>query len=419
LKALDPYTLQIKLTKKSSVFLHALTMSYASAVAHEVVEYYKADFGNHPVGTGPFQLQNFSMNQLIWVKNPTYHTQFYPNEGTAEDQKAGRLADAGKSIPFLDKIVDDIIIEDQPAWLNFIRGDHDYLLKIPKDNQASIFDANQKPVKEIQDRGITLFTEPGIWFNYIAMNMEDPVLGGEENKFLRKAMSMAFDEAPAIEKFYLGLAQRAESMIPPGIFGYDPQYKNPSREYNLVKAKEILAKAGHANGEGIPELVFDLKSDLAQRQLAVYFQRSMAELGIRVKLNVVSWPELLSRLRKKQAQIWLMSWLYDYPDVENGLQLLYSKNESPGSNEANYKNPKYDALYEKFIVSESESEKKVLIAKMRDFLAEDVPWILTLHQTETRLTNPWTKNFKIHAFEHNVEKYLRIDQDERKKMLSR
>ncbi|MBI3555151.1 MAG: hypothetical protein HY074_02660 [Deltaproteobacteria bacterium] len=413
----EKHTLIIKLTRPNPLILHVLTMPYANVVPHEAVERYGAEFGQHAVGTGPFRLDTLTPNQAIWLRNPSFHGQNYPTEGSPGDKEAGRLADAGKPLPFVDKIIDDIIIEDQPAWLNFMQNNHDYLSKVNKDNAGDIFDLNHKARQTISEQGIEVFTTPGIWFNYVAFNMEDPVVGGEKNKFLRKAMALALDEGPMIEKFYLGLATRAETPIPPGIGGYEPSYRNPSREYNLVQAREILAKAGHANGQGIPELVYDLKSDMTYRQIGEYFQRSMAELGIRVSLNTVSWPELLSRVRRKQAQIWGITWQYDYPDAENGWQLLYSKNESPGSNESNYKNPKFDALYEKIALMRDSPERFALFAKMRDIFAQDVPWIITVNQAETRLTHYWLHNFKIHQFEHNVEKYLRVDVATRAKAL--
>lgn len=417
LKALDSKTLVIRLTRPNPLILHVLTMPSMSVVAREAVEAYGKEFLQHPVGTGPFKLETLTPNQLIWVKNPAFHSELYPSEGSVGDKEAGRLADAGKRLPFVDKVIDDIIIEDQPAWLNFMQGNHDYLGHIGKDNTAEIFDQEHHLRKSIRDRGIQGFAEPGLWFNYIAFNYDDPVVGGEKNKVLRKAMSLALDESPMIEKFYLSLARRAESIIPPGVSGYDPEYKNPARQYNLAKAREMLAKAGYPDGQGIPEISYDVKSDITYRQVAEYFQRSMAELGIKVKLNSMSWPELLGRIRKKQSQVFGITWLYDYPDAENGWQLLYSKNESPGSNEANYKNPKIDALYEKISVMKNGPERNALFKKMRDIFSEDVPWILTVHQMETRLAHRWLYNFKIHAFEHNVDKYLRVDAEERSRFL--
>jgi len=416
-KAVDRYTLQLKLVKPDPMLLHVLTMSYGNVVAREVVEHYGKEFPNHPVGTGPFMLERLSPNQVTWVRNPNFHGEQYPKEGSAGDREAGLLADAGKPLPFVDKIVDDVLIEEQPQWLNFMQGNHDYMRRVPQDNTSMVWGADHKPRAELRDKNIAVHVTPGDWFYYIAFNMDDPVVGGEKNKYLRKAMSMAFDEVPAIEKFYLGLAIKAESPIPPGIAGYDPNYKNPSRQYNLQKAREMLAKAGHPNGEGLPELVFDVRAATAVRQFAEYFQRSMEPLGIKIRINSLSWPELLGRIRKKQSQFWSISWLYDYPDAENGWQLLYGKNESPGSNEANYKNPKFDELYRKIAVMKNGPERNALFAKMRDIFAEDVPWIITVHPSETRLVQPWLSNFKIHTFEHNIDKYLRVNPEARKKAL--
>lgn len=402
-KSVDANTLQIILTKPYAGFLHVLTMPYSFVVAKECVEHYGKDFNRNPVGTGPFQLERYSDNQIVWIKNPTFRKEFAPDNLSV--------------IPYVDKVIDDIIVEDQPAWLNFLQGNHDYLMKIPKDNVSQVWSNSHEPTKEVTDRGIQVLTTPAVDFTYIAFNWDDPVVGGNKNLFLRQAMALAYDESPTIEKFYLGLAKRAEFLIPPGINGYDEKYQNPSRIYNLIKAKEILEKAGHPNGEGIPEITYYSLTDSTMRQLAEYFQRSMEQIGIKIKIEASTWPELLKRIREKQAQMFGISWLYDYPDAENGLQLLYGKNESPGPNEANYKNKEYDALYERAAPMQDSLERTKLIAKMRDLFSKDVPWIMGLHRVETRLTHPWVSGYKIHAFEHNHEQYLKVDQELRKKAL--
>lgn len=61
--------------------------------------------------------------------------------------------------------------------------------------------------------------------------------------------------------------------------------------------------------------------------------------------------------------------------------------------------------------------RQALWVKARDLMAEDVPWIFGVHKMETRLVQSWTKNYKIHAFEHGHEKYMRIDTEARKQNL--
>jgi len=420
LKAIDDFTLEVRLTREDPLFIHMLTMPATTVLAREAAEKYGQDLTTRSVGTGPFVLERFEQNQIIWTRHPKYRLETYPSEGEAGDREAGLLADAGKPIPFVDRIIDDVISEDQPAWLNFQQNNHDYLVKIPKDNAKNILTDDFKPTREVSERGMKLLSSPGVEFSYIAFNQTDPVVGGPKRKFLRQAMSLAYDEAPTIGMFYLGLGKKAESMIPPGVFGYDSEYKNKYREFNVAKAQELLAKNGFPEGKGLPELTYDLRSDPTARQVAEYFVRSMAKIGIRIKLNQVSWPELNSRIAKKQAQVWGgIVWVYDYPDPENGLQLLYGPREAPGSNKTSYKNPAYDVLFEKFIRTRDDKERLALIKRMRSIYEEDVPWIVAVHRNENRLTHSWLHNLKVHAFEYNSDKYLRVDAEARKRVLER
>jgi ABC-type transport system substrate-binding protein len=143
----------------------------------------------------------------------------------------------------------------------------------------------------------------------------------------------------------------------------------------------------------------------------------MAQLGLKININSVPQSELFNHIRSKHIQIYGASWIYDYPDPENGYQLLYGKNISPGPNESNYKNPKFDSLYEKAVTLSDSNERRAIFIQMRRFLEEDIPWIPQVHRIETRLVHQWVSNFKIHAFEYNIEKYLQLDRAMRAKIL--
>ena len=123
LKAVDRYTVEVKLTQRSALFLYSLAMPFASIVPHEGPEEYGKEFINHVVGTGPFRLEEYNPNsKIVWVKNPTYRTELYPSEGALGDKEAGLLADAGKPLPLADRIVIQVFVERQPMWLDlFVR----------------------------------------------------------------------------------------------------------------------------------------------------------------------------------------------------------------------------------------------------------------------------------------------------------
>jgi ABC-type transport system substrate-binding protein len=409
LKVLDRYTVQIQLTRRSSQFLYALAMPFTGIVPSEAVEKYQKDFSTHPVGTGPFHLEEYRPStRLVWTRNPTYRQETYPSEGAPGDREAGLLNDAGKRLPLVDRLVVEIYSESSPAWLNFLSGKLD-VMGIPKENYSQAIAPNKDLSPELKAKGIRLLTGPQVDVTHVSFNMADPLLG--KNKLLRQAISIGYNQEPLTELFYNGRAVIAQGPIPPGLEGYDPNLKNPYRQYSQLRAKELLAKAGYAEGKNLPPLELAIIPDATARQMAEYQETSLGALGIKLKISVYSWPEFISAIKNKKAQIWNLAWKADYPDAENFLQLFYSKNMTPGPNDSNYSNPEYDRLYEKAMNLPHGPERTALYKQMVKIVVEDCPWIFGVHRVNTTLAQPWLKNFKIHDFDHGTTaKYLRTEQ---------
>ncbi|MBC7690818.1 MAG: ABC transporter substrate-binding protein [Methylotenera sp.] len=406
LKVIDPHTVQIKLNQHSFQFLYTLAMPQAGIVPHEAVELYGDEFLNHPVGTGPFKLEDFNpASKISYVRNPTYRKEVFPSEGEAGDKEAGLLADAGKPLPFADRVVVQIITETQPQWLNFLQGKLD-VSPIPKDNFAQAI-VGQELSPELKAKNMKLHKMAQIEVTHTTFNMADPIVG--KNRLLRQAISTAFDQTAYNETFYNGRAIEAQGPIPPGLAGYDPSFKNPYRQFNLAKAKELMSKAGYPEGKGLPVLEYLTLADSTSRQGTEFFERALAPLGIKLKVSTFSWPEFNAALKNKKGQMWSFAWGADYPDAENFLQLFYSKNMSPGPNDSNYSNPEFDRMYEKSLTMKDSPERTALYQSMVKVLVEDCPWIFDAHRLAFTLTQPWIKNYKPHDLDHGRSKYLRID----------
>lgn len=412
LTAPDRYTLQIKLNQPNAQFLFALAMPFTLVVAKEAVEHYGKEFLNHPVGTGPFRLAEFNpASRVIWVRNPTYRKELYPSEGEPGDKEAGLLEDAGKPLPFADKVIVTIFEESQPMWLTFLSGKLD-LAGIPKDNYQQAVGPNKELTPELKTKNIRLTKVVNPDVTFTSFNMTDPLVG--KNKYLRQAMSLAYDESQYIDLFYNGRALSAQSPIPPGIQGYDPKFRNPYRQFNVAKAKELMAKAGYPDGNGLPPLEYATLADSTSRQSTEYSQKMWSAIGVKLKVNTYSWPEFQATVRNKKAQVYAFAWNADYPDAENLLQLFYSKNGSPGPNNSNYANPEFDKLYEKALTLQDTPERAALYKKMVDIVVEDCPWIFNSHRVIFGLQQQWLKNYKPHAFEHSLVKYYRLIPELRK-----
>ncbi len=407
LKILDRYTLQVKLTQRSAQILYALAMPFTFVVPHEGPEMYGQEYINHAVGTGAFKLQEYDPNsKVVWVRNPTYRKELFPSEGEAKDKESGLLEDAGKPLPLTDKLVYQILVESQPAWLSFLAGKLD-LSPIPKDNYSQAIGSNKQLNPELAAKGIKFAKEPQLDITHTSFNMTDPLVG--KNKLLRQALSIGYDDVQYIETFYNGQALAAQGPIPPGITGYDLAFKNSYRVYDVAKAKDLLAKAGFPEGKGLPPLEYITLADSTSRQSTEYMQKMMSAIGVQLKVSTYSWPEFQASVKNKKGQMWSFAWGADYPDAENFLQLFYGKNGSPGPNDSNYLNPEFDKLYEKALLLQDSPERTAIYQQMVKIVVEDCPWIFGSHRLNMALTYPWLKNFKYHEFDHAKAKYYRVD----------
>ena len=416
LKATDKNTLVIKLTGPYYQLPYVLTMPYAYVVPREAVEKYGAEFLNNPVGTGPFMLSKptdwVRNSKITLVKNPTWRGDTYPTEGEAGDKEKGLLADAGKPLPFAEKIEYSELIEDQPRFQNLVKGSFDWAL-IPKDNLPGTLDLATKTLKpEYANKGLNLTLNPNLDVTYVGFNMLDPVLG--KNKLLRQAMSLAHDSATFNQKFYNGMAVLAQGPVPPGMVSYDGGFKNPYQKADIEEAKKLLIKAGFPEGKGLPEFQYEGLSDTTSRQISEYFVQQMTKIGIKVKPNANTFPELQSKIKKKKAQIFGIAWGADYPDPQNFFQLFYSRNAAEGgSNDTNFNNADFDKAYEAALKLPDGPERTALYQKMRDIVVEESPWIFNGHRTEAIVNHKWVKNFKYSDVIPDTAKYIRIDAKER------
>lgn len=407
LKAVDRYTVQITLTKPSYIFLYTMAMPSESIVPREAVEKYGKDFVNHPVGTGPFKLTEYNpSSRLVWDKNPTFRTELYPSEGAKGDKEAGLLEDAGKPLPRADRIVVEIYEEQQPKWLKFMSGHLD-LASVPKDNFSGVIGKDNELLPELKSKGMKLERVPMVDLTYTSFNMDDPLLG--KNKLLRQAISLADNQQEIDELFYNGQAIPAQGPIPPGLNGYDPGLKSPYRQYNLEKAKELLAKAGYPGGKDLPPLDLVTLADSTNRQMTEHFEKEMGALGIRLKITSGSWPQFDEAIKNRKGQIYSLAWAPDYPDAEDYLALYYSKNVSPGSNDANYRNPEFDKLYEKSLTLPDSPERTAIYKQMAKIVVEDCPRIWGAHRFVLTVIQPWMRGYKWNDVALDQYQYYSVD----------
>ena len=416
LSAPDKYTLVIRLIKPYYQLYNVLAMSYASVVPREATEKYGAEFLNNPVGTGPFALLKASDwirgSKITFTKNPTYRQELYPTEGEPGDKEKGLLADAGKRLPFADHLVFSELPEDQPRWQNFMKGNFDFA-EIPNDNfDGAVKKDNPHEVAEVlAKKGVVMDITASPDVTYHAFNLKDPILG--KSKELRHAMALASDSATELAKFKNNRGVVAQGPVPPGLDGYDADYKNPLQIHDLEKAKAALTKAGFPEGKGLQELTYETLADSKSRQVSEFFAQTMSKIGIKININQNSWPQFQEKIKGGRAQMFGLAWGADYPDGQNFFQLFYSKNMSPGPNDTSFQNAEFDKIYEESLTLAPGAARTALYKKLRDIVVEESPWIFGAHRQTFHVVHGWVNNFKWNDIQNDVYKYMRVDPKKR------
>jgi len=401
-----------------------------------------------PVGTGPYMLtENNPNSRMVLERNPNFRGEPYPAEGEPGD--AELLQDAGRSMPFIDKVVYSREKEAIPYWNKFLQGYYD-VSAIASDvfDQAvrvSIEgDAGVTP--EMEDKGIRLSTSVETSTSYIGFNWLDKVVGGqkagepaERARKLRQAISIAFDVEEQIAIFLNGRGIPAQGPIAPGIFGYREGREGmnpvvyewrdgkPARK-PLAQARKLLAEAGYPEGRdaktGQPlVLYFDtIARGAGDKALFDWYRQQFARLSIQLEIRTTDWNRFQDKIRKGDTQLFRLGWNADYPDPENFLFLLHgpqSRARTQGENAANYVNPAYDALFQQVKSMPNSPQRQRLIDRMVDLARADAPWIWGMHPKSYSLRHAWVGNDKPNTMARNSMKYLKIDPAKRAGMRAR
>jgi len=442
-EVVDDYTYRIRLNGQYPQFLYWLAMPFFAPVPVEADRFFgqpamakkNLTLDWYPVGTGPYMLTENNPNRvMVLERNPNFHGETYPGEGEPGDAAAGLLADAGKPLPFIDKVVFSLEKEGIPSWNKFLQGYYD-ASGIMSDtfDQAVRFSAGGEAAvtESMQKRGIRLSTTVAVSTYYMGFNMLDSVVGGtsERARKLRQAISIAVDYEEYISIFQNGRGIPAQSPIPPGIFGfrdgrdginpvvYTWNGREPKRK-PIEAAKKLLAEAGYPNGidakTGAPlVLYFDVTARGAEVKSTLdWYQNQFAKINVQLQVRPTDYNRFQDKMRKGNAQIYEWGWHADYPDPENFLFLLHSaqsKVKTQGENASNYANPEYDRLFEKMKNMPNSAERQAIIDRMLDILRQDAPWLWGFHPKDYALYHSWYGNLKPNKIAYNTVKYQRID----------
>ncbi len=442
-EAVDRYTYRILVRGRYPQLLYWLAMPFFAPMPPEADRFYarpgmaerNLSLDWYPVGSGPYRLVvNDPNRRMVLERNPVFHGETYPSSGEAGDRARGLLDDAGRPLPFIDRVVYSLEKETIPYWNKFLQGYYDasgvgsdsfdQAIRIGAGGEIGLSDA-------LRAKGIRLQTAVNASIFYLGFNMLDPVVGGytERQRKLRRAISIAMDYEEFISIFSNGRGIAAQGPLPPGIFGYrsgraginpyvyDWRDGRPRRK-SIAEARRLLAEAGYPDGvdrrTGRPLVLhLDITAGGPDDKARLdWYRKQLQKIDLQLVIRNTDYNRFQDKMRNGNAQLFVWGWNADYPDPENFLFLLYGPNGKArfhGENAANYASPRFDALFERMKTMDNGPERQAIIDEMVDLLRRDAPWIWGLHPKSFVLYHGWYANAKPNLMANNTLKYLRID----------
>jgi oligopeptide transport system substrate-binding protein len=405
LQALDRYTLQIKLRETDYNFAYLMAMPNWGAVAREIIEAYAEDTNGHPVGTGPYLLKEWKRsNKIVLEANPEFRQVLWEAEAGSDPRNIEIVAAMkGKTIPQIGRIEINIIEEQQASWLAFQNDELDVLYMREQFSQIALPDNKVSP--ELVKHGVSLsrITDPDI--NYTYLNTTDPEFGGfsKEKIALRRAILMSFDNAELIKVIRKNQSIEAQYPIPPDIVGHDPSYRT-SIPYDPALANKLLDYFGFKRGgngyrawPGGKPLVWRYSSTptTRDREFDELWQKSVEKIGIRVLIDKNKFPEELKQERACQLLSRTASWIADYPDGDDFMQLFYGPNKGQNNNSC-FQMAEWDRIYEKTRAMPASPERDQLYRKLWRMV--EVNGVMKLHDSRVRnmLVQPSVIGYRKH-----------------------
>ena len=347
---LDPLTVEIHVSRPYAPLLGDLAQF--PIVSPAAVTQWGDAFKTHPVGTGAFAFESWTMGEQVVVhRNDRYW-------GAA---------------PPLDRIVFRVVVDARQRLVDLDSGSVDLATAILPDEQAFV---------ELHP-DLVLYHTPGNDVSYLAFNTQHAPF---DDVRVRRAASYAINKEPIVKLAYQGRAIAAETPLPPSQWG---AHKPATRYgYDPALARKLLAEAIAAKAFD-PEKTYKLYAPSTPRpymsqpeRIARFLQAALEQVGIKTELVLQPYRQHRASVEAGEHDLGLFGWIGDTGDPDNFLYMLFhSDNATPGTaqNIAFYRDRGVDRLLLEAQATSDETTRSGLYAAVQDQIAADAVWVPLAH----------------------------------------
>jgi cationic peptide transport system substrate-binding protein len=363
-------TVVFHLSRPDNEFLSLLSTPYtvihSEEYAKKLVESdEKSLIDSLPVGTGPFQLDEFQVDDFVRLKRNEHYW-----NGLAK----------------MEQVVFDIAQRGTGTLAKLLLNECD-VLSSPISSQIPIIQAQSH---------ITLRTSPAMNVAYIAVNTRQPAVNDEK---VRRALSFAIDRAKIIDSVYYGRGSVAYNLLPPLSWAY---FKNTTQvRYDKQYALGLLREAGYAQGLALTMSVpVESKSyDPSPQKTAELIQSFFSDIG--VKLTLVA--QEINRDNQielgNNIDLYLTGISGRSPDPDGFLRpILSCLSSNEEANLTNWCNDDFDSLLDLALETDDRRFRLNLYKQIQGIVNQNVPVIPIAHGMQFKAYNNTLKGFSLSPF---------------------
>lgn len=345
IRVIDNHTLEITIDEPKSYFLAKLTYPTAFVLDRENVESGRR-WTRTPNGTGPFKLAKYEPGELLILEsNPDYHL----------------------GAPFLDKV--EHILSGGTSMLMY-ENDEIHITNVGLADLDRILDP-QNPLNAELERAPPTFTT-----SYIGMNTTEPPF---DDPKVRQALNHTINREEIASLVLADLVTPAKGILPPGFPSYNPGLRG--YDFDPDKARRLLQGSTYGSDmTNFPPVVLTIAGGFGAAvglDLEVILESWRKELGIEIEIQQTEFATYLQDLHKRRFQMFDISWIADYPDPENFLDLLFHSQSS--NNHTGYSNEEVDSLLIMARTETDEEHRAKLYQQIEQLIVNDAPWIPLWH----------------------------------------
>lgn len=349
-KKVDDLTVDVATKEPFAAVFNYLTSTRGGIVSKKAVEELGDDaFGRNPVGTGPFMFEDWVSGTSITLK---------------------RFDDYWGEKPAYSTLVLKFITETANRALEIEAGNADIVLDPATDDLDRLAETD----------GLQVVSGDSYGMSYISFSQDDEVVGDAR---VREALSLALNLDTMVESVYGEYASVAESVMPSTILYYKSQ---GTHEYDVEKAKALLAEAGYPNGL---ELTLNLPNSSEQQNIGVIAQNMWKEIGVTANISTASTSEVIAAGRRGDNQVVVMAATYSTGDPGHALADFDTRSDG-------FLRPvdkKVDELLDKGSAAYDSAERQTVYEELQDYIYHQYYMIGVANKTVNYIITDKVQNF--------------------------